>query len=35
MITIERLGLKGISKMFFGSVSNDMVHHLHCSVLVI
>ncbi|WGT68446.1 hypothetical protein P3F56_03760 [cyanobacterium endosymbiont of Epithemia clementina EcSB] len=21
--------------MFFGSVSNDMVHHLHCSVLVI
>ncbi len=35
LIVLGRRGLKGISEMFLGSVSNYVVHHVHCSVLVV
>lgn len=35
LIVLGRRGLKGISEMFLGSVSNYVVHHANCSVLVI
>ncbi len=35
LIVIGRRGLHGLSEMFLGSVSNYVVHHVHCSVLVV
>lgn len=35
LIVIGRRGLKGFSEMFLGSVSNYIVHHSPCSVLVV
>ncbi|MEA5512006.1 universal stress protein [Crocosphaera sp. UHCC 0190] len=35
LIVIGRRGLKGITEMFLGSVSNYIVHHSPCSVLVV
>ncbi|MEM8779772.1 MAG: universal stress protein [Cyanobacteria bacterium P01_G01_bin.49] len=35
LIVMGRRGLKGISEMFLGSVSNYIVHHSPCSVLII
>jgi nucleotide-binding universal stress UspA family protein len=35
LIVIGRRGLKGMAEMFLGSVSNYIVHHVHCSVLII
>jgi nucleotide-binding universal stress UspA family protein len=35
LIVIGRRGLKGIAEMFLGSVSNYIVHHANCSVLVV
>ncbi|MGB5592700.1 MAG: universal stress protein [Crocosphaera sp.] len=35
LIVVGRRGLKGVSEMFLGSVSNYIVHHSPCSVLVV
>ncbi|HAC62427.1 MAG TPA: universal stress protein [Cyanothece sp. UBA12306] len=35
LIIMGRRGLKGISEMFLGSVSNYVVHHVNCSVLIV
>jgi nucleotide-binding universal stress UspA family protein len=35
LIVIGRRGLRGISEMFLGSVSNYIIHHVNCSVLVV
>jgi nucleotide-binding universal stress UspA family protein len=35
LIVIGRRGLRGLSEMFLGSVSNYIVHHVHCSVLIV
>jgi nucleotide-binding universal stress UspA family protein len=35
LIVIGRRGRQGLSEMFLGSVSNYVVHHVHCSVLVV
>lgn len=35
LIVIGRRGLKGLSELFLGSVSNYVLHHAHCSVLTI
>lgn len=35
LIVIGRRGLKGITEMFLGSVSNYIVHHVHSSVLIV
>lgn len=35
LIVIGRRGLTGISEMFLGSVSNYILHHAPCSVLVV
>lgn len=35
LIVMGRRGLKGVSEMFLGSVSNYVIHHAPCSVLVV
>lgn len=35
LIVIGRRGLRGVAEMFLGSVSNYIVHHANCSVLVV
>ena len=35
LIIVGRRGLSGVSEMFLGSVSNYVVHHAPCSVLVV
>jgi len=35
LIVIGRRGLSGISEMFLGSVSNYVLHHTQCSLLVV
>ena len=35
LIVVGRRGLTGVSEMFLGSVSNYIVHHAPCSVLVV
>ena len=35
LVVIGRRGLHGLAEMFLGSVSNYVVHHAPCSVLVI
>ncbi|MGK7872939.1 MAG: universal stress protein [Xenococcaceae cyanobacterium] len=35
LIVIGRRGRSGLSEIFLGSVSNYVVHHAHCSVLVV
>lgn len=35
LIVVGRRGRRGISEMVMGSVSNYVVHHAHCSVLVV
>ena len=35
LIVLGRRGLGGISEMFLGSVSNYVLHHVACSVLVV
>ncbi len=35
LIVIGRRGLSGLTEFFLGSVSNHIVHHVHCSVLII
>ncbi|MEB3310525.1 MAG: universal stress protein [Snowella sp.] len=35
LIVIGRRGLTGVSEMFLGSVSNYILHHAPCSVLVV
>ncbi len=35
LIVVGRRGLSGVSEMFLGSVSNYIVHHAVCSVLVV
>ncbi|AFY59395.1 MULTISPECIES: universal stress protein [Cyanophyceae] len=35
LIVLGRRGLKGLSELFLGSVSNYVLHHAHCSVLTI
>jgi nucleotide-binding universal stress UspA family protein len=35
LIVIGRRGLSGLAEVFLGSVSNYIVHHAHCSVLVV
>lgn len=35
LIIVGRRGLRGLSELFLGSVSNYIVHHAHCSVLVV
>jgi nucleotide-binding universal stress UspA family protein len=35
LIVIGRRGLRGLAEMFLGSVSNHVIHHAHCSVLVV
>ena len=35
LIIMGRRGLTGLSEMFLGSVSNYVVHHASCSVLLI
>jgi nucleotide-binding universal stress UspA family protein len=32
---LGRRGLTGVAEMFLGSVSNYIVHHVGCSVLVV
>ncbi|NJN72511.1 MAG: universal stress protein [Limnothrix sp. RL_2_0] len=35
MVVIGRRGLKGLSEILLGSVSNYIVHHAPCSVMVV
>lgn len=35
LIVIGRRGLRGFAEMFLGSVSNYVIHHSRCSVLVV
>ena len=35
LIVLGRRGLTGVAEMFLGSVSNYVVHHVNCSVLVV
>lgn len=35
LIVLGRRGLRGLAEMFLGSVSNYVVHHVSCSVLVV
>ncbi|PZV25528.1 MAG: universal stress protein [Snowella sp.] len=35
LIVLGRRGLTGVAEMFLGSVSNYIVHHVNCSVLVV
>ena len=35
LIVIGRRGLRGFSEFFLGSVSNYVLHHAHCSVLIV
>lgn len=35
LIVIGRRGRSGLSEMILGSVSNYVVHHAHCSVLIV
>jgi nucleotide-binding universal stress UspA family protein len=35
LIVLGRRGLKGISEIFLGSVSNYIVHQALCSVLIV
>ncbi|WP_138506466.1 universal stress protein [Nostoc sp. PA-18-2419] len=35
LIVLGRRGLKGFAELFAGSVSNHVVHHARCSVLVV
>jgi nucleotide-binding universal stress UspA family protein len=35
LIIIGRRGLRGFAEMFLGSVSNYVIHHARCSVLVV
>lgn len=35
LIVIGRRGRKGLSEMFLGSVSNYIIHHVPCSVLIV
>ena len=35
LIVIGRRGRKNISEMLLGSVSNYVIHHAHCSILVV
>jgi nucleotide-binding universal stress UspA family protein len=35
LIVIGRRGLRGLAEMFLGSVSNYVIHHARCSVLVV
>jgi len=35
LIVLGRRGLTGVAEMFLGSVSNYIVHHVGCSVLVV
>ncbi|MEL4897256.1 universal stress protein [Crocosphaera sp. Alani8] len=35
LIVLGRRGLKGLPEMFLGSVSNYIVHHAPCSVLIV
>ncbi|MDJ0510630.1 MAG: universal stress protein [Crocosphaera sp.] len=35
LIIVGRRGLSGVSEMFLGSVSNYVVHHAPCSVLIV
>ena len=35
LVVLGRRGLTGVAEMFLGSVSNYIVHHVNCSVLVV
>jgi nucleotide-binding universal stress UspA family protein len=35
LIVLGRRGLRGLSEVFLGSVSNYVVHHVTCSVLIV
>lgn len=35
LIVLGRRGLKGLAEIFLGSVSSYVVHHVHCSVLLV
>ena len=35
LIVLGRRGLKGVAEIFLGSVSNYIIHHAHCSVLIV
>lgn len=35
LVIIGRRGLSGIAEFFLGSVSNHVIHHVNCSVLVV
>ena len=35
LIVLGRRGRKGLTEVFLGSVSNYVLHHAHCSVLVV
>ena len=35
LILMGSRGRRGLSELFLGSVSNDVMHHAHCSVLII
>ncbi|AIE74386.1 MULTISPECIES: universal stress protein [unclassified Synechocystis] len=35
LVVLGRRGLKGLAEVFLGSVSSYVIHHVHCSVLVV